>query len=247
MPTAATAPEATWEAYVAGGRRDDAMREQLLSKALPRLEALAQRIAAHTGADPGDMLSAGALGLIDAARRYTPGQGSRFWTYARNRCHGAMRDWLRQQDHLSRVTRIRVTAREAAAEEFAAEHGHRPDDEQLADRLGWSEKQLKASLVPENIPGDVRVQGDGEYLGAVRDQLAWSDDAPGRDFEFDSTFREATRSLPMLEAVLIYLCAVHGTPTDTAAAAFGFSRARVDQLLKSGLGKLRESMTAAAG
>lgn len=60
-----------------------------------------------------DLASAGMVGLIQAVDRFDSSRGPKFKTYAQHRIHGAMLDFLREEDPLSRTERRRV--RESAA------------------------------------------------------------------------------------------------------------------------------------
>jgi RNA polymerase sigma factor (sigma-70 family) len=55
-----------------------------------------------------DLISAGTIGLIQAVDRFDHARGPRFRTYAQHRIQGAMLDFLRQEDPLSRAERRRV-------------------------------------------------------------------------------------------------------------------------------------------
>lgn len=60
-----------------------------------------------------DVEQAGCLGLIDAAIRHDPSLGASFVTFARWRVNGAIRDYLRSLDFVSKEERSRITAGEA--------------------------------------------------------------------------------------------------------------------------------------
>jgi RNA polymerase sigma factor (sigma-70 family) len=60
-----------------------------------------------------DLVSAGTVGLIQAVDRFDSSRGPKFKTYAQHRIHGAMLDFLREEDPLSRTQRRR--ARDSAA------------------------------------------------------------------------------------------------------------------------------------
>src|SRR5437868_2108151 len=55
-----------------------------------------------------DLVSAGMVGLIQAVDRFDTSRGPKFKTYAQHRIHGAMLDFLRDEDPLSRTERRRV-------------------------------------------------------------------------------------------------------------------------------------------
>jgi RNA polymerase sigma factor (sigma-70 family) len=56
-----------------------------------------------------DLIGAGHLGLVLAARAFTPGGSATFESFAWHRIAGAMRDHRRRMDHLSRHQRKQVT------------------------------------------------------------------------------------------------------------------------------------------
>jgi RNA polymerase sigma factor for flagellar operon FliA len=57
-----------------------------------------------------DLVGAGTVGLIQAVDRFQPSRGLTLGTYARHRIWGAMQDFLRGEDPLSRSERRRVRA-----------------------------------------------------------------------------------------------------------------------------------------
>ena len=61
-----------------------------------------------------DLVSAGMVGLIQAVDRFDSSRGPKFKTYAQHRIHGAMLDFLREEDPLSRTERRRVRESTAA-------------------------------------------------------------------------------------------------------------------------------------
>ncbi len=57
-------------------------------------------------------------GLIDAAQKFRAGRGIKFSTYARHRIRGAIQDWMRSKDHLTR--HYRLVARSTGVEAWRA-------------------------------------------------------------------------------------------------------------------------------
>jgi len=55
-----------------------------------------------------ELVSAGTIGLIEAARKFDPTRGIEFSTYAHPRIRGAICDELRSRDHLSRSHRAQL-------------------------------------------------------------------------------------------------------------------------------------------
>ena len=95
-----------WTEY----RRTGSLRARnLLAEAyMKRVDGVAMRVAARTGADAEDLRGEGYVGLIDAVTKFDPSRGVRFGTYADLRIRGAMLDDLRYMDWVPRLTRTRV-------------------------------------------------------------------------------------------------------------------------------------------
>jgi RNA polymerase sigma factor for flagellar operon FliA len=62
-----------------------------------------------------DLVGAGTIGLIQAVDRFQPSRGLQFGTYAKHRIWGAMLDFLRGEDPLSRTERRRIRKAETAS------------------------------------------------------------------------------------------------------------------------------------
>ena len=96
-PTPAAAPEAS--------TRDQRILQHLsLVKRLARM--VAARVPSRVSLD--DLVGAGMLGLVLAADRYDGVRGVPFETFARWRIHGALLDFLRGEDPLTREARRRL-------------------------------------------------------------------------------------------------------------------------------------------
>jgi len=62
-----------------------------------------------------DLWSAGAVGLMDAARRYDKDKDVKFESFVEHRIKGAMLDELRRMDHLPRRLRAKIVALQKAS------------------------------------------------------------------------------------------------------------------------------------
>lgn len=74
--------------------------------------ALCRRLGHHVEFD--ELISAGHEGLLEAARRFEPDNGTPFRAYARFRVEGAMLDSVRRNSRLPRRMHARLTAEKAA-------------------------------------------------------------------------------------------------------------------------------------
>lgn len=120
------------------------------------IDRVGRRLAARVGlahlAD--ELWSVGALGLLEAARRFEPSRGVRFETFAEHRIRGAMLDELRKMDHLPRRLRADTERVEKGRAALARQLGREPTGEELAKHLGLAVdelaelEQLRQPLLP---------------------------------------------------------------------------------------------------
>lgn len=93
-----------------------------------------------------DLAGAGMVGLVEAARRFDGSKGAAFSTFAYRRIKGAIMDFLRENDALSKSARVRLKTLRSISEEYKAEHGFKPSVGELAKLSGLSEKAVLTSL-----------------------------------------------------------------------------------------------------
>jgi RNA polymerase sigma factor for flagellar operon FliA len=146
-----------------GGPSADPDRE-LLAKHAGLLDRCARRLAARTGGavHPDDLWSAGALGLLEAARRFDPGRDVRFDTFAEHRIRGAMLDEMRRMDHLPRRLRAETERVDRERSRLAHQLGREPGADEIAASLGAEPEQVAEVLqllqparpLPEELPDD---------------------------------------------------------------------------------------------
>lgn len=109
-----------------------------MEKHVGYVRIVARRERARLGGqvDLEELIADGALGLVDAARRFEPGRGLTFLTFAHHRIRGAMLDGLRQLEGGTR----RRPGSEAKRCVFASE-----DPDALPSDLATQEEQLLGS------------------------------------------------------------------------------------------------------
>src|SRR3954447_14307342 len=118
-------------------RRDPVARDRLIVHYSPLVKFVAGRVGAGlpSSVDPGDLVSAGIFGLIDAVERFDPERGVKFETFAVPRIRGAVFDGLRSLDWVPRSVRSRAREVESAFSELEARFGRAPTDEEIAGHL----------------------------------------------------------------------------------------------------------------
>lgn len=93
------------------------MIDRTVESHLPLVHMVAKKLARRLprGVEVDDLVSAGTLGLLDAASRFEPTRAATFKGYAEIRIRGAMMDWLRTSDWLPRSVRAAVRREESSA------------------------------------------------------------------------------------------------------------------------------------
>jgi len=126
---------------------DTLSREEIVKKHLDLVSYIANRLAVGLPewVDKRDLVSAGVIGLIDAANNFDPSRGIKFETYAKARIRGAIIDELRSLDWIPRSTRAKSREIEQCIGNLAKKLNRFPTDEEVADELGWDmDKYYKA-------------------------------------------------------------------------------------------------------
>ena len=125
----------TWGRYVE--HRDQAPRDILIEHYLPLVHGIAKRLdfklKGHVDTD--DLISCGAIGLIDAVEHFDPARGVTFETYCAYRVRGAILDAVREMDWVPRLVRTRARQLAEAEQVLANRFGCLPTDGELADLL----------------------------------------------------------------------------------------------------------------
>ncbi len=148
-----------WESENAHGK--------LVARYLPLVHLHAAQLAAglprHVSRE--DLVQSGVLGLLEALRRFDPGRGIKFETYAGRRIRGAMLDELRRLSWLPRSLFKQMRDLDRASQSLAGSLGREPSEDELASEMGISLRELqkkvkqiyKSTLLP--LEDKLRVPG----------------------------------------------------------------------------------------
>ena len=128
-------------------------KDELAIQYLPAVKAMAFRLKERlpSSIDFMDLSAIGTEELIKLARRYDEKLNDSFWGYAKKRVYGAMLDYLRSLDILSRASRKLVKAIDYAVEEYRVMHDDEPSDEQLAEILDETVEKIHDARVASSI------------------------------------------------------------------------------------------------
>src|SRR4029079_5587042 len=124
--------------------RDEAALHALIEQHLPLVRHVVFQVAVHfpRHVDREELATAGALGLVEAARRYDESRGVPFDRFAARRIRGAILDSVRAADWAPRSVRTLGRKLEQVEQDLANNGGERPSNNEVADALGLSRDEL---------------------------------------------------------------------------------------------------------
>lgn len=127
--------------------------DQLAIQFLPAVKAMSFRLKERlpSSVDYMDLCAIGTEELVKLARRYDESQNDSFWGYAKTRVYGAMLDYLRSLDMVSRSSRRLIKEIDHAIEVYMADHDDEPSDSELSVILGIEEDKVREARIASDI------------------------------------------------------------------------------------------------
>lgn len=199
---------------------------------------LVKRIAHHlTGRLPpnvlvDDLIQAGMIGLLEAARQYDAAQGASFQTYAAIRIRGAMLDEIRRLDWTPRS--VHRKAREVASAVAMIEHrtGREAKDWEIAQHLGLDLNDYHHILQDASNARIFSIDEEDSETGESHEP-AGHEPAPMEILEqegFQAALVAAIRELPEREQLVMQLYYDEELNLKEIGQVLGVSESRVSQI-----------------
>jgi RNA polymerase sigma factor for flagellar operon FliA len=191
--------------------------------------------------DEGDLVGAGLVALVAAAKSYDASRGASFYTYATNRVRGAVTDELRRADWASRSVRRRARELDELRSRFTTELGREPSDDELAAGLGVGRTEiwkLRADLSRAML-----MSLDGATQRG--DDVATDSGTPVEVLEHRERIaylRDAVEQLPDRMRTVVEGSFFQGRTMADIADELGVTESRVSQIRREALGMLREAL-----
>jgi RNA polymerase sigma factor for flagellar operon FliA len=221
--------------------------------ALPLVRAMVRRVSLpdHPLASYRDLEHAGMLGMLQALQGYDPTRGTSFASFAYGRIRGALVDFLRTIDALSRDRRRRVAEAARAADELQQELGAEPRAAQVALRLGVSvsEYDRLRTDAQQRFTMSLYDGEDSEHRPVPLDTIAHPDPEEEMErFEQQSLYTHVAALLkryPEREQRIVTLYFFEGQTLRQIAEALSLTEARISQILSKTLRTLRTQVQVA--
>ncbi len=234
-----------------GEGREDAL---LIEKHLPLVNHVVLQVAVHFPryVDRQELARAGALGLVEAARRYDASRGVPFDRFAARRIRGAILDSVRSADWAPRSVRTLGRKLEQVEQELANADGQLPSTRAVAEALGMSHDELhrlldrvfrSVVLALEHIvnsPDD----DDLSLVDVLADRTAVEPSEELETRELLGYLRDAVGLLPERHRVVIVGYFLDGRSSLELAQLLDVTESRISQLRSEALQMLREGIEA---
>ena len=220
------------------------------SEIYDRYSPLVRRLAMRTirrvpqGVSMDDILSAGWLGLVEARRRREacPTE-AQFEAYAAHRVRGAMLDYLRSLDPMSRRHRQASRSISNAIRELTQQRGRPPTEQEIADYLGLSIEAYQDTLAEMGRSDAVRL--DSYDIGTVAARSSPGPDEIVEERELVNVVADAIRELPERLQLVMGLYYQEDLSLAEIGAVLGVTESRVCQIHTECICRLRAALDVA--
>ena len=217
--------------------------DELAIQYLPAVKAMAFRLKERlpSSIDFCDLAAIGTEELVKLARRYDVKQNDSFWGYAKTRVYGAMLDYLRSLDMVSRSNRKLIKMIDKAITEYMAKNEEEPSNAELAEILGESEDKIN----------DARIASEIYAVMPIDEQLSLTSDSSTLEVvEKENLIEVIERVLETQserERLIIQLYYFEELSLKEISEVLDITESRISQIHKALLKKIRDTIGADNG
>jgi len=210
--------------------------EKKIAQFLPLVHKIAQRAATYLRPPLtyDDLVSAGMVGLVKAARDYDTSFNAEFQTYAYIRIKGAILDELRGWAFIPPHVNKQIRRTMDLSIEITKQTGIPPSETELAEKLGLTVEQVYETLDTARAQKFISIDGAGEDAPALANILSESDaKTPDEQLEQTELIDQLAQAIQQLnerhrQVILLYY-QQHLTMKQIAEV-FNITEPRVSQL-----------------
>jgi RNA polymerase sigma factor for flagellar operon FliA len=212
--------------------------DQLAIQYLPAVKAMSFRLKERlpSSIDYMDLCAIGTEELVKLARRYDESQNDSFWGYAKTRVYGAMLDYLRSLDMVSRSSRRLIKEIDSAVELYLADHDEEPSDAELSAILGIEEEKIH----------EARIASDIYTVMPLDDQLGNSEESGMLErMEYEElieAIKEVLMGFDEREQLIIQLYYFEELTLKEISEIVNITESRISQIHKSVIRRIKEAV-----
>lgn len=222
--------------------REDALVRANLSVVRKAVADLSARMPRHAARD--DLLSAGMVGLAQAARNFDESRGVPFHRYAATRVNGALLDELRANDWATRPVRARARQADRVSEHLMAKLGRKPSPQEVAAEMGVDVEVVRG--LTDDLHRATVLNYDSMVATGDSEAVLLVDDADPEgelvERERSAYLVDAVKALPERLRTVVLGYFFLDRPMAEIGAELGVTESRVSQLRAEALDLLRDGM-----
>ena len=236
------------QAYAQQSR--EALEEKWILDHLPLVRHIARKVTAQLSGklELEDLVSAGTLGLVKAARTFDPNRDVEFKTYAYIRVRGAIIDELRRISFVPSSVHAQIRRIQAAYREHLAANANPPSDEELAGKAGLPLSRLYRMLEEARKQHFLSIHGltdEQPVLGPlIPPDKAQTPAAEAEQNEMLEMLAQAIQELPKRDQTVILLYYERDLTMKETAEVLGVTESRISQVHAAALFKLSMKLRA---
>lgn len=227
---------------------------EMIEANLPLVKHIVLQVAVHfpRHVEREELARAGALGLVEAARRYDESRGVPFDRFAAQRIRGAILDAVRAADWAPRSVRTLARKLEATEQRLASKLGRVPTTEEMAEALSIDTNELSrlrdrmfrsVVLALEHEVSD-DVDDDLTLVDVLVDQAAIEPSEELETRELHAYLRDAIALLPERQRLVIIGYFLEGRTSQDLARFLGVTESRISQVRSEAIQMLKEGIEA---
>ena len=225
-------------------------REAVVEASIPLVRSLIGRINVpdHLLASREDLENSGLIGLLQALDSYDPERGTKFVTHAYRRVQGALIDYLRSIDVLSRSKRKKIAEVQQAVEDLRQMMGTEPDNQDVADYLGIPLSEYHTLLTAAQRRFSLSLYnplGDEEGRTVLDTMPHKQSEAALEDLEKESLIayvKDVIETLPERQQTILGLYYMENLTLREIGEVLDLTEARISQILGEILVTLRSKI-----
>lgn len=213
-------------------------QDELAIQYLPAVRAMAYRIKERvpSSVDINDLISIGTEELIKLARKYDSAINDSFWGYAKTRVNGALLDYLRSLDIVSRANRKLIKSIDSETTRYYNQYQEEPSDEYLAEVLNETLDKIKEARIASDIY--LLVPIDEQYnaieSSTIIDKLEQE--------ELIDKIKEILSELTEREQLVIQMYFFEEMSLSEIKEVLDITESRISQITKEVIKKIRRSI-----
>jgi RNA polymerase sigma factor for flagellar operon FliA len=189
-----------------------------------------------------DLIQAGMLGLLEAAKKYDISQGASFETYAGIRIRGAMLDEVRRSDWTPRSVHKKARMVAEAIREIENKTGQDAKDSDVATYLNITVHEYHQILQDSSSSRTFSIEELAQSGDHILEQFAERDMGPAEKqfkVDFSKALAQAITDLPEREKLVVSLYYDNELNLKEIGQILGVGESRVSQISSQAMLRLR--------